>query len=111
MEEKLYWYKGKVERVIDGDTLVVFCDVGFNTYYRLRCRLARVNAPEITRVEGVAARDFIKEKVEGKEVIIRSTFWDKYGRALAEIYFLEAGSWKNLSDTLVNSNLAEYYKK
>ena len=43
----MYSYKFKVVRVVDGDTVDVLIDLGFNTFTRQRVRLAGIDAPEI----------------------------------------------------------------
>ena len=54
-------YRAVCERVVDGDTLYVFLDLGINTYAYESIRLKDVNAPELfsgtDRTAGLAARD------------------------------------------------------
>ena len=41
---KLYWYKAKVQRVIDGDSVILDIDCGFKAWLRdERCRLAGID--------------------------------------------------------------------
>jgi endonuclease YncB( thermonuclease family) len=112
-----YTYQATIKRVIDGDTVVADIDLGFHTWRRdVYLRLARINAPEprgSTREAGLAAGDWLRDRVEGKEIIIR-TVKDKRGqdqlgsfrRYLAEL-FLDG---KNLNDNMVRLGLAEYRK-
>ena len=86
-----YIYKGKVTRVIDGDTIDVDLDLGFNIHYKQRFRLYGINAPEVRGIEkvaGKASKEALKQMIAGKSVLIR-TYKDKkgkYGRYLAYIY-------------------------
>ena len=54
----MYRYDAEVVRVIDGDTIDVIVDLGFDVWIRKRVRLAGINTPE------VRTRDK-KEKVKG----------------------------------------------
>ncbi len=69
--------KGKVTRVIDGDT--------FKTSTGKRVRLANVNAPEIGRRGAAKAASDLRSLVGGKEVSINTVAHDKYGRAIANV--------------------------
>ncbi len=43
----LFHYRGMVERVLDGDTISVFLDLGDRTYRSRRIRLLGYDAPEL----------------------------------------------------------------
>ena len=108
----LYHYKGVVASVYDGDTIRVNIDLGFNHWIMNEpIRIARIDAPEVRgkeREEGLKTRDFLRETIVGKEVVIR-TYKDKagkYGRYVAEIELNQV----NISDWLVEIGLAEYKK-
>ena len=53
---ELYNYKAEVTRVVDGDTVDAFIDLGFDMHSKQRVRLYGINAPE-TRT-----RDLIEKK-------------------------------------------------
>jgi micrococcal nuclease len=42
----MYEYKCKVKRVVDGDTMDVILDLGFNIHFSSRVRLAGIDTPE-----------------------------------------------------------------
>ncbi len=72
---------GIVTTVIDGDTIEVE-DVG-------RVRFADINTPELDTEEGKAAKEYVKELCEGKEVYLDIDDFhiiDQYGRIVAEVY-------------------------
>jgi micrococcal nuclease len=117
MEHTLYHYKAVVTSVYDGDTCTVDIDLGLHSWIRSeKLRLHRINAPELRgkeRPKGLISRDFLKSKIEGKEVVIE-TIKDKkgkYGRYLAEIWFEDKpGKFKNINDLLVKEGFAVYKK-
>src|SRR6185437_3945675 len=94
MKDNLYWYKATIERVIDGDTLIADeIDLGFHTSLKnQRIRLLDVDAPELRDKDeelkrlAFEAKDFVASLVEGKEIIIRSTGFDSFGRILAHVW-------------------------
>lgn len=88
----MYRYKTKIIKVVDGDTVDAEVDLGFHVTMSLRFRLSKINAPE-TRTRdmaekelGIAAKNRLKELIDGKEVYIESHKSGKFGRWLAEIY-------------------------
>lgn len=114
-EKKLYKYRARVVNVVDGDTLDAVIDLGFLVSVRERFRLMRINAWETKGEEkekGLLAKAFLQstiEKVKG-EILLESMGKDKYGRWLAEIWFIEpdTGDIKNINDLLVVSGHARY---
>ena len=48
-DEKLYHYKAKIDRVVDGDTVDVSIDLGFDMHSRQRVRLWGINTPNVAR--------------------------------------------------------------
>jgi len=109
-EDDLYAYKARITSVYDGDTVTADVDLGFRTWvHGEKLRLNRIDAPEVRgaeRPEGLVSRDWLREKLVGKEVLIR-TLKDKrgkYGRYLVEIIL----DGVNINDQLVQEGLAEY---
>lgn len=83
----LYNYKATVISVVDGDTVKLRLDLGFRLYWRVNCRLAGINAPEISTVEGVISKVALTQLLAPEtEVVVNSTKLDKYGRPVAIIY-------------------------
>jgi len=110
-----YEYHAKVTNVIDGDTIVVDIDLGFNIILSDQSvRLLGVDTPEsrtsdkVQKVFGLASKDFTKSFVEKceKHVIIRTHKTDeseKFGRLLAEIIN------PTTNDILNNALISESY--
>ena len=117
MKHPLYHYKAVVTSVYDGDTCTVDIDLGLHAWIRgEKLRLHRINAPELRgkeRPKGILSRDFLKSKIEGKEITIE-TIKDKkgkYGRYLAEIWLEEKpGKFTNINDLIVKEGFAKYHK-
>lgn len=113
----LYTYKAKVKRVVDGDTVDVYIDLGFDIHYFSRVRLAGINAPESRtrnleeKKLGLAAKEFTDRWIErhGPEFIIQTTKEQKgkYGRVLGSIWDLKEEHCLNLD--IVDAGLARVY--
>ena len=106
----LYCYLAVVTAVYDGDTITVDIDLGLSTQrVGESIRLAHINTPEVRgaeREKGLISRDWLREKIMGKTIIIK-TLKDKkgkYGRYLGEIYL----DGENINDALVKAGLAVY---
>ena len=113
-DTELFHYTAQVQSVYDGDTCRVDIDLGLGIWIRNeKLRLVRINAPEMTgsdREQGIASRDFLRELIDGKEIIIE-TVKDKrgkYGRYLAEIWLEKNEGWININDALVTAGHAIY---
>lgn len=106
----MYEYAGKVERVIDGDTVEVILDLGFKVWLRQTVRLDGIDAPEMKTPEGKAAREFLAELVARNPVGFVTTRKDrqeKYGRYLADVRL--QGQAAGLSRLMVEAGHAKPY--
>ena len=91
----MYEYKAIIRRVVDGDTVDITLDLGFDILYNNRIRLLGIDTPE-TRTRdleekklGLAAKDRVKELCPvGSTVTVKTTKdgRGKFGRILGEIY-------------------------
>ena len=85
----LYTYVAYVERIVDGDTILVNVDCGFGCWTRQRIRLRSINAPEISTDAGRAAKRFVDKKLTTRHFIVIKTYRsDKYDRYLADVFYL-----------------------
>ena len=94
----------EINRVVDGDTIDVTIDLGFDLYKKERVRVAGVDTPEKrTRDDeekalGLDATYWMKEKLEGAidgddDLVIRTELvggMGKYGRLLGWLYIGDA---------------------
>lgn len=101
----MYEYKAKVTNVVDGDTLDALVDLGFKVQTLQRLRLARVDTPERAQPGYGAARDFVKQLVEGKDVTMRTHKVSKWGYFLADISI----EGRDIADMLLAAGLAKAY--
>ncbi|MCH2110819.1 MAG: DUF1016 N-terminal domain-containing protein [Polyangiaceae bacterium] len=87
-----YLYRASLLSVIDGDTLDLDIDLGFDVRRRLRARLADVNAPELSARGGRAARNFLIEQLSRANTIaVQTRRVDLHGRYVVHLFYL-AGS-------------------
>jgi micrococcal nuclease len=119
LQAKLYHYRAKVLRVVDGDTIKVeYIDKGFGDKHvgtpkrPPTLRFARIDAPEVRgeeREEGLKAEARVLELLgkHGPDILVRTIEEDTFGRWLAEIWLSDG---TNLSDLLLEEGLAEEYK-
>ena len=90
----------EINKVLDGDTIDVTIDLGFDLYKKERVRVAGVDTPEKRTRDleekelGIDATNWIKEKLEGAlagddDLVIRTELVGgvgKYGRLLGWLY-------------------------
>ena len=94
----------KIDKVLDGDTIDVTIDLGFDLYKKERVRIAGVDTPEKRTRDleekelGIDATNWLKKKLEdtiagdGDELTIRTELEGgvgKYGRLLGWLYINE----------------------
>ncbi|NLV67838.1 MAG: hypothetical protein GXY14_09205 [Spirochaetes bacterium] len=88
--KKNYTYRGRVEKVIDGDTLLVNIDLGFDAVIKQKIRLRGVDTPEIEFKEGEKAKSFVSRELGGCEhVVIKTYKTDIYDRYISDIFYKE----------------------
>ena len=110
----MYEYNCKVKRVVDGDTVDVVIDLGFDIHFATRVRLYGMDTPESRtrnkdeKVRGLMSKDFLKEWMEKDDVIIRTRKdkKGKFGRVLGEMYV----EGTNINLTMVDESLAVKYE-
>jgi endonuclease YncB( thermonuclease family) len=83
----LYTYRAYLDYVIDGDTVVLYVDLGFDTFSRQKLRLRGIDTPELKTPEGEKAKTFVEEILKKAKIITIKTYRkDKYDRYLADIF-------------------------
>lgn len=113
----MYNYKATVRRIVDGDTMDVTIDLGFNVKYDTRIRLYGIDTPESRtrdleeKKRGLAVKKYVKDLLEGKELLINSTEVGKFGRPLAIVYYGSVSGEKgtNLNKELIEKGMAKEY--
>lgn len=109
-----YQYWARVERVIDGDTLDLTVELGFETSVKARARLAGVDAPEVYGVRhdsaeyaaGVKAKEFLDQLIPPQSWVEVRTYKsrnrEKYGRWICDVFLRGT----NVAEELIGRGLA-----
>ena len=115
----MFEYYCKVERVVDGDTIDVNIDLGFDIHHRARVRMAGIDTPEsrtrnlAEKALGLASKARLKEMLKGKKVKL-ATSKDgkgKFGRVLADVITIdEDGNETNCNWELMEEGHARPYR-
>ena len=110
-----------IDRVVDGDTLDITIDLGFDLYKKERVRVAGVDTPEKRtknleeKALGIDATNWLKEKLEGTlagddELSVRTELvggTGKYGRLLGWLYIGDDSV--SLNEQMIAEGLAWAY--
>ena len=111
----------EINRVVDGDTIDVTIDLGFDLYKKERVRIAGVDTPEkrtrnLEEKElGIDATNWLKEKLDGAiagddELTIRTELVGgvgKYGRLLGWLYIGDGNV--SLNEQMIDEGYAWEY--
>ena len=111
----------EINRVVDGDTIDVTIDLGFDLYKKERVRVAGIDTPEKRtrdleeKALGIDATNYLKEKLEDtiagdEELTIRTELkggMGKYGRLLGWLYIGEDSV--SIKETMINEGYAWGY--
>jgi micrococcal nuclease len=111
----------EINRVLDGDTIDVTIDLGFDLFKKERVRVAGVDTPEKRtrdleeKALGIDATNWLKEKLEGAlagddDLVIRTELVGgvgKYGRLLGWLYIGDADV--SLNEAMIEEGYAWAY--
>ena len=111
----------KINRVVDGDTIDVTIDLGFDLHKKERVRVAGVDTPEKRtrnleeKALGIDATGWLKQKLEetikgDEELLIRTELKGgvgKYGRLLGWLYVGESDL--SLNEQMITEGYAHAY--
>lgn len=67
-----FWYGATVLGVIDGDTIDLMIDLGFNIHHKIRVRLYGVNTPE-SRTKDLAEKEMGLKAKSSQRIGLRQT--------------------------------------
>tara|TARA_R100001244_G_scaffold16806_1_gene18095 strand:+ start:413 stop:781 length:369 start_codon:yes stop_codon:yes gene_type:complete len=89
----MFDYRCKLLRVVDGDTIDVNLDLGFNVWHKARVRMLGIDTPEkrtrnkAEKVLGLASTARLKELLKGSKIEIEcSKEKGKFGRVLGIVW-------------------------
>ena len=111
------YFVKEVKNVVDGDTIDVIIDLGFDILFASRVRLAGIDTPESRTTDkaekalGIEAKEYLKKNLkDAKSVVIRTEKMDsseKYGRILGWVYV--NGESESLNNKMINDGYAWGY--
>jgi micrococcal nuclease len=111
------YFVKEVKNVVDGDTIDVVIDLGFDILFASRVRLAGIDTPEsrttnkAEKTLGLESKDYLKKYLkDAKSVVIKTEKMnssEKYGRILGWIYV--NGDTESLNDKMINDGYAWGY--
>jgi micrococcal nuclease len=111
------YYVKKVENIVDGDTIDVVIDLGFDIMFASRVRLAGIDTPESRTKDkdekalGLESKEYLKKHLkDAKSVVIKTekiNSSEKFGRILGWIYV--NGDTVSLNDRMINDGYAWGY--
>ena len=117
-----YIYRGKLERVVDGDTIDALIDVGFDIWIKKRIRYSGIDTWESRTRDLEEKAKGLEAKARNKELLmevsskpgyfrLKSFGVGKYGRVLGEIYIEDKeGKQYNINKTLISEGHAYVYE-
>jgi micrococcal nuclease len=111
------YYVRKVDNVVDGDTIDVLIDLGFDILFASRVRLAGIDTPESRTKDlkekalGLESKEYLKKALkDAKSVVIKTekmNSTEKFGRVLGWVYI--NGDTVSLNDMMINDGYAWGY--
>jgi micrococcal nuclease len=111
------YYVKKVTKVVDGDTIDVDIDLGFDISFSSRVRLAGIDTPESRTKDkaekelGLESKEYLSKHLkDAKSVVIKTekmNSTEKFGRILGWIYV--NGDTVSLNDMMINDGYAWGY--
>ena len=111
----MFEYEGKVKRIIDGDTIDAYIDLGFDVWITKRIRFMGIDTPESRTRDltekryGKGATHRLTEMLEqaDNKFILKSHGTGKFGRVLGELFII--GDLVSINDRLINEGHAVEY--
>ena len=118
----MFEYRCSLSRVVDGDTVDLWVDLGFNIRVHERFRLAMIDAPEsrtrdlAEKLRGQEATAFLEKKLNGSFFLKVRTEKDKkgkYGRWIGTIYITHThdpadNDWVEINSLMVSKGHAVF---
>lgn len=112
----MYTYRAKLNRIIDGDSIVLDIDLGFDTWINNQhIRIYGIDAPESRtrdldeKARGLMATDHISSLLTPGDILTINTYKDKggkFGRILARVTNVDG---IDIAESLLENNLAVQY--
>ena len=111
------YFVKEVKSVVDGDTIDVLIDLGFDILFASRVRLAGIDTPEsrttdkAEKVLGLESKEYLKKQLkDAKSVVIKTEKMnssEKFGRILGWLFV--NGDTESVNDKMINDGYAWGY--
>lgn len=111
------YYVKEVIKIVDGDTIDVVIDLGFNILFKSRVRLAGIDTPESRTRDlaekklGLESKEYLKNAIKSATNVVIKTeklnSSEKYGRILGWIYL--DGSGNSINHEMIEKGYAWGY--
>ncbi len=117
----MYEYNVRIDRVVDGDTVDCWIDLGYNLQIHKRIRFSGVNAPETRtrdkeeKKRGLIAKDWLIKKIDpkvvgsSKDIILKSYEYGKYGRVIGELFIVSGSRKQSINKMMLAEGLVTEY--
>ena len=117
----MYEYNVRIDRVVDGDTVDCWIDLGYNLQIHKRIRFAGVNAPETRtrdkeeKKRGLIAKEWLQNKIDpnhvgsSKNIILKSYEYGKYGRVIGELFIVSGSRKQSINKMMLAEGLVTEY--
>jgi micrococcal nuclease len=111
------YFVKEVTKVVDGDTIDVVIDLGFDIMFSSRVRLAGIDTPEsrttdkVEKALGLESKEYLKKNLkDAKPIVIKTekiNSSEKYGRILGWLYI--NNNTESINDKMINDGYAWGY--
>ena len=111
------YFVEEIKNVVDGETIDVVIDLGFDILFASRVRLAGIDTPESRTTDkaekalGIEAKEYLKKQLkDAKSVVIRTEKMnssEKYGRILGWVYV--NGESESVNNKMISDGYAWGY--
>jgi micrococcal nuclease len=111
------YFVKEVTKVVDGDTIDVIIDLGFDIMFSSRVRLAGIDTPEsrtkdiAEKTLGLESKEYLKKQLkDAKSVVIKTekmNSTEKFGRVLGWLYI--NGDTVSVNNMMINDGYAWEY--
>ena len=108
------YFVKEVTKVVDGDTIDVIIDLGFDIMFSSRVRLAGIDTPESRTTDkaekslGLESKEYLKKNLkDAKPIVIKTEKMnssEKYGRILGWLYI--NNDTESINDKMINDGYA-----
>ena len=111
------YFVKEVKNVVDGDTIDVVIDLGFDILFASRVRLAGIDTPESRTTDksekalGLESKEYLKKHLKDAKLVVIKTekinSSEKFGRILGWLYV--NGDTESVNDKMINDGYAWGY--